>query len=215
MPSSPAPSPKKTSKHPNLSYQVNLQIKPKPKFLHVTKWTFFRWPAFSLSFLFPLILGEIHRKQKFCQVITWDTNLIGGGCSQYPSVATWVALTLAYPGHSPTQNEPFKEVKKSFLPSYLYMENSIKERVKIWLFLKKRPSIYNMFVPGRFQNARITPSCHIKKKVFWMNVPSIQGLEVLMHGLRSPIGYKVQRWGVTNLVCYMMVLLGIACPEEP
>jgi hypothetical protein len=68
-----------------------------------------------------------------------------GGCFQYPSVATWVALTWAYPGHSPTQNEPFKEVKKSFLPSYLYMENSIKELVKICLFLKNRPSIYNIF----------------------------------------------------------------------
>jgi hypothetical protein len=48
-----------------------------------------------------------------------------------------------------------------------------------------------------------------------MYVPSIQGLEVLMHGLRSPIGYKVQkRWGVTNLVRYMMMpLLGIACMD--
>jgi hypothetical protein len=105
-------------------------------------------PFFFPFNLFPVILGEIQWKQKFCRVIYMGYQPHRRAVPSIPRLPSGWPLLWHTPGHSPTQNEPFKEVKKSFLPSYIYMETSINGQVKICLFLKNRPSIYDMFGIG-------------------------------------------------------------------
>jgi hypothetical protein len=105
---------------------------------------------FFFPFYSPVILGENHRKRKFCpKLFPWDTNLIGGGLLPVSLGCQLGGPYFRIPGaFSYTKMSLSKKSKKVFSRPISTLENSINGRVKICLFLKNRPSIYNMFEIG-------------------------------------------------------------------